>query len=298
MNNTDWSTFRCRCSGIAKILPNAKGDAPITEIQLAELKTLQDKESLTVKQGERKAELLVKKNNIGKISLGQTAIAYLMEVYAWETQGMIPFGKEVWEIDQLQKGKIVEEESITLISVHDGLLYFKNDERICNDYLSGEPDIFTGDNIMNAERIIDAKTCFDYPGFLQKTQEELNPVYGWQVKGYCDITGALIGEVAYCLVDMPETMINDYKRKLFYKMDVPTEENIDFKKKWEIMERSMRFKQIPIPQRVHKQKVEPFTPSEQKLVYDKVKYCREWLWKFDEMYKQLNIIPEMSDAHA
>lgn len=287
--NHNWDLFKCRCSGIAKILPNAKGDAPITEAQLKELSELEARISLTDRQKGRLAELLVKKGNVGKISLGQTAIAYLMEVFAWETQGMIAFSKEVWEIDQLTKGKLMEETSITLLSIVDGCIYYKNDERISNDYLSGEPDIFTGDNIMNAERITDIKNCFDYPGFLQKTQEELNPVYDWQVKGYCDISGARIGDVAHCLVDMPETIINDYKKKLFYKMEVPTEENLDFKEKWEIMERSMRFKQIPVHQRVFKQPVEPFTPEEQRFVYDKVKYCREWLWKFDEQYKSLNL---------
>jgi len=301
MNNTNWDDFKCRCSGISKIMADKRGFAPLTEIQKVEMKDLEEKEKtkgLTGPQKDKLTSLYAKRELSKQIVLSDTCISYLMEVYAWETRGMISFGKEVWEIDQLTKGKLMEEESITLISVHDDVLYFKNDERIYNNYLSGEPDIFLGDHIMNADVIIDAKTCFDYPGFLQKTQEELNPVYDLQVKGYCDITNAKEGHVAYCLVDMPESMIGDYKRKLFYKMDVATEDNIEFKKKWEIMERSMRFKSIPPSQRVHKMPVQLFTESERQAVYDRVKVCRDWLWKFDEKYKSLNLITKNTVTYS
>lgn len=289
MNNTNWDTFRVRCSGINKVLANKMGCAPITEKQTLRLIELEAKESLTEKQREELAELLLKKENGKKIVLGDTAIAYLMEVYAWEKEGMIAFSKEVWEIDQLQKGKLQEEDSITLISIVDGVLYLKNDERVHNDYLSGEPDVFLGDNIMNAQRIIDIKTCFDYPTFLKKINEDLFDPYKWQIQGYMDITGATEGELAYCLVNMPESMILDYQKKLFYRMDVATEDNPEYKKRWEIMERSMRFEKIPHQRRVFRQKINPFTEQERQRVYDRVKACREWLWKFDEKYQNINL---------
>lgn len=283
---TNW---KCRCSGIHKIMANSRSNPQLTEKQAVRLKELESKESLTERQRTEFGDLLARKENIGKVFLSDSCISYLSEVYAWEKWGMIPFPKEFYEIEQLKKGKMAEEDSITLLSVVDGVLYSKNDERICNDFLSGEPDIFLGDNIMSADKIIDIKTSFDMPSFLKKLYEDLNKAYELQIQGYMDITGAQEGELAYCLVDMPEIMILDFKKKLFYKMDVATEENIEFKEAWEMMENSMRFKNIPVHQRVFRQKVEPFTEADRQSVYDRVKLCREWLFNFDEQMENLNL---------
>jgi hypothetical protein len=141
---------------------------------------------------------------------------------------------------------------------------------------------------MQATKITDIKTCFDYPSFLKKKNVPLPIAYTMQVQGYCDITGAGEGEIAHVVADMPESMINEFKKKLFYKMEVATEENPEFKAKWEILENSMRFHDIAVDERVYKQKVIPFTEREQQQVYDRVKVCREWLNNFHIQHKNIN----------
>ena len=89
-------------------------------------------------------------------------------------------------------------------------------------------------------------------------------------------------------------------------MEVATEENPEFKAKWEILENSMRFHDIAVEERVFKQKVEPFTEREQQQVYDRVKVCREWLWKFHEQHRRvqyhaekiINAIDEAENIHT
>lgn len=61
----------------------------------------------------------------------------------------------------IAKGLHTEEDAITLYSRVKGEFYKKNSERITNDYLTGEPDLFEGETIFKAEATIDTKSCWD-----------------------------------------------------------------------------------------------------------------------------------------
>jgi hypothetical protein len=210
-----------------------------------------------------------------------------MEHYSWVTQGMVSITKEM-DIEQFQKGRMVETESILLLSIVDETIYEKNEERIYNDFLSGIPDVYLGPQIMEATKIIDTKSTWDYPGFLKKINTPVDTANKVQIQGYCDISGASEGFVADCLVNMPQSIVNDYKRRLMYKMDCVTDQDPIYLKALEVLMNSMHFEKIPRPQRVFKKKVEPFTDYERQKVYDKVKICRDWLEIFHEMYIKLN----------
>jgi hypothetical protein len=287
MNTPDWSKWLCRCSSISKILANAQGNAPITEIQLKRLKELDEKPTRTEKQGIELTELIQKRENSKTIVLGEVAIGYLMEVYAWETVKKCSVSKEL-DVDFIRKGKMGEKEGLELLSYCENHFYEKNTERISNDFLSGEPDTFKGKSIMEAEVIPDIKIIWDYPGFLKKINKPADLDYRMQLAGYADISGASEAFVANCLIDTPEVIRNDYKRKLFYKGEYTSEESPDFLAAWAPLERSMIFKDIPVLQRFNKVPVPLFTANEQLAVYERVKYCREWLFNFDQKYKTLN----------
>lgn len=286
----DWiANFKCRCSAISKIMANSRSNPCLTEKQAARLDELYLKGGnggLTEKMKMEIVDLEVKKANGTKVILSDTCIEYLMEAYAWYEWGKRPL-KEQFELDQMKKGKLAEADSIALLSVVDGVIYEKNTERIYNDFLSGEPDLFLGETIIGGEKIVDIKTCYDAPIFLKKINTGLENGYEEQVKGYLDISLAPIGEVAYTLVNMPEIMRNDFKRKLFYQGEYISEESPDFLRKWAEAENDMVFDKIPHEQRVHRIKIDPFSPSEQQRVYDRVKVCREWLFNFHETRQKL-----------
>lgn len=289
----DWDKFKCRCSKITAMLAASRSNPCLTESQSQEIIALEGKEAttgkpLTDKQKEKLAELYVKKENSTKVILSDGCIDYLMEAYAWETEGMIPVDKEVLNAWQLNKGKEVEEDSITLLSLVNKEFYVKNDQRVYNDYLSGEPDIYVGEDIYSASKITDIKSKWDYPGFLKSIHKAVENGYNDQVAGYCDITGAKIGEIARCLVSMTPEMREEWRRRLSYKGGYVTEESPEFLEKWQTIEHSMVFDKIPINKRVFKLDVQPFSQERRQMVYDRVKICREWLWKFDEQYQKLN----------
>jgi hypothetical protein len=241
---------------------------------------------LTEKQQAELADLKVKQDNGTKIVLSDTCIEYLLEEYSWKTVKKKAVSKEM-DIEYTQKGRLAEDASITLLCRVDKAIYVKNTQRVNNEFLSGEPDIFLGPTIMEAEQIEDIKSIWDYPGFLKKIINGLDAIYDWQLKGYMDITGARKGNVANCLVDMPPTIINDYKRRLFYRLGVATDEAPEYKLAEAELVHSMTFQDIPMSQRVFKFPVEPFTPEQQQRVYDRVKVCREWLAEFHEQYQRL-----------
>ena len=78
----DFSLFKCRCSAINKILSNSRDNPVITDKQAVLLSELEKKDSLTDKQKEEMARLIVLRENASKIILSDTCIDYLMEVYA------------------------------------------------------------------------------------------------------------------------------------------------------------------------------------------------------------------------
>jgi hypothetical protein len=104
-----------------------------------------------------------------------------------------------------------------------------------------------------------------------------------------DITGAWKGEVANCLVNMPASIINDYMRRLMYKMDVATDENAEYKEATRLLAHSMIFDDIPAHQRVHKMPVEPMNEFQKQFLYDRVKACRDWLCNYHEERQKVNL---------
>jgi hypothetical protein len=284
----NFDDFKVRCSAITKILSESRDNPCITEKQLIFLAELDKKEKLTDNQKAERTRLIQLKDNSTKVVLSDTCIDYLMECYSWITTKKISVSKEAMDLMQMQKGILAEDDGIEIMSILDDRIYTKNKERKSNDYLTGIPDVFTGEEIMKAEIITDVKLMWDYPIFLKNIKKKLEQGYLQQVQGYCDITGASEGQIAKILVNTPQEIINEMQYKLAKKMGAMTIESPEFLKEWEQWERSMNFNDIPIRQRIFKIPVQPFTEFEKQKVYDRVKICREWLSNFHEDYKKFN----------
>jgi hypothetical protein len=92
------------------MMANSRENAPLTEKQEEEMLELRKKEydgKLTFKQGARLTELAIKKEKSSQVVLGDTAVAFLLECYAWETQGMVSVTKEI-EIEAFDRGRQTE----------------------------------------------------------------------------------------------------------------------------------------------------------------------------------------------
>src|ERR1700753_3925157 len=112
---TDFSAWKCRCSSISKMMANSKDNAPLTDNQIKELAELEAKPTRTEKQGLRIAELVLKLEKSKDVVLSDTAISYLVEAYAWETEQMCSITKEM-DVEYFDRGRKTESESIELLS--------------------------------------------------------------------------------------------------------------------------------------------------------------------------------------
>lgn len=120
----------------------------------------------------------------------------------------------------LTKGTEVEEDSMTLFSRLEKRPYFKNEDWLKNDYITGTPDIITSLDVEDME-VIDLKSSWDIFTFFRAKHKEINKLYYWQLQAYMWLTGAKRSRLVYCLVNTPSHLIEDEKRKLWYKLGQP-----------------------------------------------------------------------------
>ncbi len=180
----------------------------------------------------------------------------------------------------MEKGTQQEDESITLYSRVTKRFHKKNTETIRNKFLVGTPDLFEGDAIMKATEIIDIKTSWDIFTFYQVFHKPINKNYFWQLQGYMDITGAKSAKLVYCLVDTPENLINDAKRKLQWTMGVidPSAQSLNSEYHLQCLqiEKNMTFDDIPMKDRYIEFNFERDQAAIDKM-HEKIILCREFM---------------------
>lgn len=282
MSQVNWDEVLFRCSCIGKIMTEGKGSV-FTEKQQQELERLQGLPKRTEKQEATILELISKRDAPPKLS--DTCISYLKEVFVFNKYGKEPVGGAERSKYTL-KGKAVEEESIMMLSRIDSQTYTKNSERLKNSYLTGEPDIIVSNDSI-ATKIIDIKSSYDFATLLSNYGFSLNPLYYAQVQGYMALTVATEAEVCYCLVNMPQEVIESEKKRIFYAINPVTEEDPFYKKSIERIEWNMTFDEIPINERILRFPVPRDEDYIQK-VYRRIEECRAWLKEFDKIYVNLN----------
>lgn len=216
-------------------------------------------------------------------NLSETAITHLIDIYVSEKYGR----KTDVTNKYVEKGLQVEEDAITLYSRVKKQFFKKNEEHLSNGYVKGTPDLFIGETIQTANTIIDIKSSWDIFTFFRVKVKKINPLYYWQLQTYMALTGAKNAILAYCLVNTPDVFINDEKRRLFYKMNVATEENELFQEACEDLEKGMIYDDIPMHERVIQFEIERNEADIQRL-YDKVKKARIVLSEIDNSnYKKI-----------
>jgi len=273
MNNADNILFRCSSLGHIMTEPNKfktvyfVGDA---EVSAAKYNSLIDKavdglnlDALALMRQEK-----VETNEV----LAEGTKTHLIDVYVQNKYGR----KQDITSKYMEKGLMVEEDSITLFSRVNKTFYRKNEEKILGLYIAGTPDLFTGDSITSAESIVDIKSSWDIFTYFRTRAKDMNKMYYWQLMGYMALTGAKTATLAYCLVNTPDTIINDEKRKLSWKMGLIDDANPDFQKACEDIDRLSIYDDIPLNERVYTIQVER-DEAAINAIYERVIACREWM---------------------
>lgn len=140
----------------------------------------------------------------GKLTQG--AMTYIVDCFTEAETGVRKdaFGKA------LEKGIATEQDIIQLINdaIYPGQFVARVTESKENEYIKGTADVIH-ENI-----VYDCKSAFDEFTF---GKAELSWIYEWQLRAYMWLYGKTQARLFYGLVDMPEYMIYDEQKKLFYK---------------------------------------------------------------------------------
>lgn len=129
--------------------------------------------------------------------LSETTKSYLKELWIKEI-----FGREKYVTSKfMEKGTIVEMDSIRLFKEATGEVLFKNNDELSNAYITGTPDI------IEDSEVIDFKSSWDIWTFGNVTQEKALKDYSAQLQGYMWLTGKSTSRLVYALVNTPEHII-------------------------------------------------------------------------------------------
>lgn len=148
-----------------------------------------------------------------------SSIGKLMTEPKTKTEGPLSVGaktyirqlaaQEIFGVDfevtskQMEKGILVEQQSIDLLNRVRGLSLLKNTERKTNDFLTGECDLFD----LPKKRGHDIKSSWSVATFPIAVVDCDDKLYEWQMRGYMALWDADEWEVDYCLVDTPDNLI-------------------------------------------------------------------------------------------
>lgn len=110
----------------------------------------------------------------------------------------------------MEKGTLVEDQSIALYNSVFFTNHTKNTERRETEFLTGECDIFTG------SKIIDIKSAWSLYTFPATAAMGASKEYEWQMRGYMRLWDVDEAEVAYCLVNTPDELVGYEDPDLHY----------------------------------------------------------------------------------
>lgn len=216
--------------------------------------------------------------------LSEACKTELIKIYNREVYGRV---KDI-TTKQMDKGIQAEPESIQLLSLVEGEFFFKNEEKMENEWFTGHPDL-----ILNKEdgilEVWDIKTSWEMDSFMPKLIETPDKGYEAQLNVYYSLTGAQGGAIAYCLVSAPQSILEAEKRKLLFSMDVATEFSPEYVMAAQELEKLMMFEDIDYRERVIVQKV----PKNDELIEKmkaKVPIMRQWLKDFHQ--KHISLYPK------
>jgi hypothetical protein len=232
----DWKQ---RCSSLGYILTNLPG---LSEAEQRNLIGFEErvresidnpKKALTDKMKEDYQKLKDKRD--APDSLPSGAVTHLDDVFRSVYWGRKRFLSNRY----LEKGSLMEENSLGLISQNDKTFYIKNDEHFENDYIKGTPD-----NVQDGV-VRDTKSNYDLKSF---DEADITPLYQNQLKGYSWLVKEEqkldffpISELVYCLVNNPAHQIANESNSMYYKLGCPSEENDKWKEVKRQIERNMIF---------------------------------------------------------
>ena len=144
----------------------------------------------------------------GLLSVG--AKTYLNGLAREEVYGF----REELDVRVIEKGRIVEDESIALYNSVFFESFAKNTERRNNQWITGECDIVKFNASGEALRGVDIKSAWSLATFPVLPEDCGGKDYEWQARGYMMLWECPEWDIAYCMVNTPDELIKWEQRDL------------------------------------------------------------------------------------
>jgi hypothetical protein len=201
-----------------------------------------------------------------KGDLSETAKKHLWEVYIEEKWGR----SEDITTKQMEKGHLVEQEIIDILSFLDDTPYKKNEERKENEWIQGCPDIVA------VAHLDDAKGSWKPKTFAPFIVNPIGKDNLYQMNGYLWLWDKPKGYISRALVNCPEMLLQNELRKLLFNMNVISDEDPGYKEAAAELIRNLTYDDIPLHERIISREVIR-DESIINQIPDKVKKAREYL---------------------
>lgn len=216
--------FRFRASSLGKIMTEPKS--------IAEHLLTDDVQAIVKKKVRTEEDKAILQYWLDH-SLSAGAITYL-DGLAWEH---VADYKSIVTGKYMDKGLIVEDESIALYNSVHFTNYAKNTERRTNEWVTGECDIYTG------SKIIDIKSSWSLDTFPFTVKKGMDSLYEWQLRAYMMLWDAPEAEIAYCLVNTPDELVRHEQADIHAVDRVPEQlrvTRVPYKRDMELEEKIKR----------------------------------------------------------
>lgn len=215
---------------------------------------------------------------MGAKGLGVTGRKRAIKTYIENTDNRY---KEI-KSKYLEKGIMNETNAITLCNEVLGAQFTKNDERLTNEFITGECDI------KEPSEIADVKCSWDRFTF---EESRLADDYEWQLRGYMELYDKPKSRVIYCLTDCPDNLILSILKSASFQYDGDLPDEIAIRMVINMIFDVDNFHQFlemaPIDRRVVKKQIDSFVhiPKERRI--HQVEFTRDET-KTKLLYSRIN----------
>ena len=205
-----------RCSSLGNIFVDEKGSV-FSEKDSERIKELKyelengiNKNGNKIKWTPTKAEELKKliEKRDKKPELSETAKREVEKIWLLNEKGYY----DDLENKYLTKGLLNEDDGLGLVSEVTGNFLLKNKERKYQNNITGECDSIS--EIDGKKIVIDIKSSWSVRTFMNA---DLSNIYEWQMRAYMYLYDIEEAWLCYTLTDVPEHLIEQEKKKVFYK---------------------------------------------------------------------------------
>lgn len=143
----------------------------------------------------------------------ETAVSCMMESVR---EHVFSVRKSLDDVKCIQKGNMCEDAAVELYNrvFLYNLEKLPADSRRDNGIITGEPDLLA----IGSQKGVDIKNAWSLLTFPMREQDADKKDYQWQARGYMALFDVPVWEVAYCFIDTPGELLNQWDDESHHRL--------------------------------------------------------------------------------